>query len=127
MMKIAEKLAEKRDLDMLITGESLGQVASQTSHSLVVTDNAVHIPVMRPLIVIDKVNIMETAKDIGTYDISIQPYEDCCTVFLPKHPVTKSKLKRILENESKLNVDKLIKKALDSVEVKDIYPSTRIL
>lgn len=127
MMKIAEKLAEKRDLDMLITGESLGQVASQTSHSLVVTDNAVHIPVMRPLIAIDKVDIMETAKDIGTYDISIQPYEDCCTVFLPKHPVTKPKLKRILESESKLNVDKLVEKALDSVEVKDIYPSTRIL
>ena len=70
---------------------------------------------------------METAKDIGTYDISIQPYEDCCTVFLPKHPVTKPKLKRILESESKLNVDKLVEKALDSVEVKDIYPSTRIL
>ena len=82
---------------------------------------------MRPLIAIDKVDIMETAKDIGTYDISIQPYEDCCTVFLPKHPVTKPKLKRILESESKLNVDKLVEKALDSVEVKDIYPSTRIL
>ena len=77
---------------------------------------------MRPLIALDKVDIMEIAKDIGTYDISIQPYEDCCTVFLPKHPVTKPKLDRILASESLLDVDKLVEDAVTSVETVDIYP-----
>lgn len=122
MMKIAQEIAKKNGCGMLITGESLGQVASQTSHSLICTDAAVDIPVMRPLIALDKVDIMEIAKDIGTYDISIQPYEDCCTVFLPKHPVTKPKLDRILASESLLDVDKLVEDAVASVETVDIYP-----
>ena len=122
MMKIAQEIAKKNGCGMLITGESLGQVASQTSHSLICTDAAVDTPVMRPLIALDKVDIMEIAKDIGTYDISIQPYEDCCTVFLPKHPVTKPKLDRILASESLLDVDKLVEDAVASVETVDIYP-----
>lgn len=122
MMKIAQEIAKKNGCGMLITGESLGQVASQTSHSLICTDAAVDITVMRPLIALDKVDIMEIAKDIGTYDISIQPYEDCCTVFLPKHPVTKPKLDRILASESLLDVDKLVEDAVASVETVDIYP-----
>ena len=120
MMKIAERIAEKRDCMMLITGENLGQVASQTAEALVVTDASVTKPVMRPLIAMDKVDIMEKAKEIGTYEKSIEPYEDCCTVFLPKHPTTKPRLERILASESKLDAEGLIEAALNSAEVVDI-------
>ena len=122
MMKIAEKLAENNGCGMLITGESLGQVASQTAQSLVCTDNAVNMPVMRPLIAMDKVDIIDIAREIDTYDISIEPFEDCCTVFLPKHPVTKPKLVNILNSESKLDVEKLVDDAVESVETVTIYP-----
>lgn len=120
MMKIAERIAEKRDCMMLITGENLGQVASQTAEALVVTDASVTKPVMRPLIAMDKVDIMEKAKEIGTYEKSIEPYEDCCTVFLPKHPTTKPRLERILASESKLDAEGLIEAAVNSAEVVDI-------
>ena len=116
MMKIAERIAKKSDCQMLITGESLGQVASQTSDSLVVTDAAVSIPVMRPLIAMDKTQIIDIAREIGTFETSIQPFEDCCTVFLPKHPVTKPKLSKILESESKLDCEALIEAALENAE-----------
>lgn len=122
MMKIAEKVAQETDCYLLITGENLGQVASQTAEALVVTDQSVQIPVMRPLIALDKIDIMDIAKNIGTYETSILPYEDCCTVFLPKHPVTKPKLERILASESKLNVEKLIDDAVKSKETITIYP-----
>ncbi|MDD6920665.1 MAG: tRNA 4-thiouridine(8) synthase ThiI [Eubacteriales bacterium] len=122
MMKIAEAVAKENAATMLITGESLGQVASQTSDSIVCTDNAVEIPVMRPLIALDKVDIIEKAKEIETFDISILPFEDCCTVFLPKRPVTRPKLKDILASESKLDVDTLVKNAIDNIEVLTIYP-----
>ncbi|MBR0481523.1 MAG: tRNA 4-thiouridine(8) synthase ThiI [Firmicutes bacterium] len=117
MMKIAERIAKKDECQMLITGESLGQVASQTSDSLVVTDAAVSVPVMRPLIAMDKTQIIDIAREIGTFETSIQPFEDCCTVFLPKHPVTKPKLSKILESESKLDVESLIEAALSNAEV----------
>lgn len=117
MMRIAEKIAEKNRAMMLITGENLGQVASQTAEALVVTDACVRMPVMRPLIAMDKVDIMEKAEEIGTFETSIQPYEDCCTVFLPKHPTTKPKLERILESESRLDVDALVDAAVASAEV----------
>lgn len=120
MMRIAERIAEKRRALMLITGENLGQVASQTAQALVVTDNSVSMPVMRPLIGMDKVDIMDMAKEIGTYEKSIEPYEDCCTVFLPKHPVTKPRLEKILESESKLDVDGLVEAAVSSAEEKNI-------
>ncbi|MCR5481379.1 MAG: tRNA 4-thiouridine(8) synthase ThiI [Clostridia bacterium] len=122
MMRIAEKIAEKRDCMMLITGENLGQVASQTAEALVVTDACVKMPVMRPLIAMDKVDIMEKAKEIGTFETSILPYEDCCTVFLPKHPATKPKLERILESESRLDVEALVAAAVESAEVINISP-----
>lgn len=122
MMRIAEKIAEKNGAMMLITGEDLGQVASQTAEALVVTDNVVKMPVMRPLIAMDKVDIMDKAREIGTYDISIQPYEDCCTVFLPKHPVTKPKLKRIEKSESALDVEALVNAAVESEEIVVIEP-----
>ena len=122
MMMIAERLAKANGCDMLITGENIGQVASQTAQGLVVTDNAVSIPVMRPLIALDKVDIMEIARNIGTYETSIQPFEDCCTVFLPKHPVTKPKLPKILESESALDREALIEKALKTRETITIAP-----
>jgi len=122
MMRAGEMIAEKNECGMIITGESLGQVASQTSDSLIVTDASVSIPVMRPLIAMDKADIVDIAKDIGTYEKSIEPYEDCCTVFLPKHPLTKPKLNKILESESKMDVESLLKKAVESEEIQDIYP-----
>ena len=122
MMRIAEKIAEKSGCMMLITGENLGQVASQTAEALVVTDSVVDMPVMRPLIAMDKVDIMDKAREIGTYDISIQPYEDCCTVFLPKHPVTKPKIARIEKSESVLDVDALVKSAVESDKIVVIQP-----
>jgi len=120
MMKIAEQIARETNCDMLITGENLGQVASQTAQSLVVTDASVTIPVMRPLIAMDKIDIMDKAKEIGTYETSIQPYEDCCTVFLPKHPTTKPKLDRILVSESKLDAASLIDSVISNKKMVNI-------
>ena len=122
MMRLAERVAQETGCLMLITGENIGQVASQTAEALVVTDASVQMPVMRPLIAMDKVDIMDIAKEIGTYETSILPYEDCCTVFLPKHPSTKPKLPRILESESHLDVDALVEAALESKTSTVIYP-----
>lgn len=122
MMKIAEQIAQKNDCMMLITGENLGQVASQTAEALVVTDNSVSMPVMRPLIAMDKTDIMEKAEEIGTFETSIQPYEDCCTVFLPKHPTTKPQLAKIEKSESLLDVETLVKNAVESEEIITINP-----
>lgn len=117
MMRIAEKIALREGIHGLITGESLGQVASQTIQSLSVTNAAVNLPVFRPLIGLDKLDIVEIAKDIETYETSILPYEDCCTVFLPKHPVTKPKLEDIIKSEELLEVDSLIERALENMKV----------
>ena len=123
MMRIAERIAVETGSLMLITGENLGQVASQTAHSLVVTDEATTLPVMRPLIAMDKVDIIKWAKEIGTFDVSILPYEDCCTVFLPKHPVTKPTLGQILRSEALLDVATLVEDALLTKE--SVLISTR--
>ena len=120
MMKIAEKVGEQTGAKTLITGESLGQVASQTTESIVCTDQSVAMPVLRPLIAMDKVDIMDVAKKIGTYETSILPYEDCCTVFAPPSPKTKPKLESILHSEEKLNVDKLVAEAMKNVQIKNI-------
>jgi len=122
MMRCAERIAKQQEAMMLITGESLGQVASQTAEALVVTDSTVSMPVMRPLIAMDKTEIIRIAKEIGTFEKSIEPYEDCCTVFLPKHPVTKPKLEKILESESKLDVDALVDAAIEAATLETIYP-----
>ena len=122
MMRIAEKIAKETGCMMLITGENLGQVASQTAEALVVTNSAVTMPVMRPLIAMDKTDIMDKAQEIGTFETSIQPYEDCCTVFLPKHPTTKPKLGRILESEACLDIDALVDAAIAAREVINIFP-----
>lgn len=116
MMKIAEAIAKREGAKALVTGESIGQVASQTIDSLAVTNAAVDLPVFRPLIGMDKTEIMEKAQDIGTYETSIEPYEDCCTVFVPKHPVTKPVLADILRSEKLIDGDAMVKRALESTE-----------
>ncbi|MDO5041737.1 MAG: tRNA uracil 4-sulfurtransferase ThiI, partial [Peptoniphilus sp.] len=108
MMRIARKISEINGYKSIITGENLGQVASQTIDGLNVTNNIAQMLVFRPLIGMDKVNIIEVAQKIGTYDTSILPFEDCCTVFLPKHPVLKPKLQDIEKSESNLDVDQLV-------------------
>ena len=95
----------------------MGQVASQTLQSINATNAVVDIPIFRPLIGFDKQDIMDVAHKIGTYDISIQPYEDCCTVFLPKNPVTKPKIEKVLAEESRLDIEALLQKSLDSEEI----------
>lgn len=117
MMRIAEKIADFHQFDCLITGENLGQVASQTIQGLRATNSSVEIPVFRPLIGFDKVDIIDIAKDIETFETSIQPFEDCCTVFLPKHPVTKPKLENIENSEKALEVNELIETAIRDMTV----------
>lgn len=116
MMRVAEKICKENDLGAIITGESLGQVASQTMPSINVTNSVVSLPVFRPLIAFDKEDIIEIAKEIDTYDTSILPYEDCCTVFLPKYPVIKPTIRRAEYNEKFLNVDALVDEAIATKE-----------
>ena len=120
MMRIAQRLAEKRNCDALITGESIGQVASQTIQGLTCTNASVSLPVFRPLIAMDKTEIIEIAKKIDTFETSIIPEEDCCSVFAPKKPVTKPKLERIEDSEKALDVEQLIQDAIDNMEVEVI-------
>ena len=117
-LRIAEKIATDRGAMALFTGDNLGQVASQTMSALAVTDDAVNMPVFRPLIGMDKNDIINIAKKIGTYETSILPYEDCCTVFVPKHPVIKPAINEIIEEENKCELDDLIQEAFDKREVK---------
>ncbi|MBR5994246.1 MAG: tRNA 4-thiouridine(8) synthase ThiI [Lachnospiraceae bacterium] len=118
MMKIAEEIAKETECQALITGESIGQVASQTTHSLAVTNEVCTLPVFRPLIGFDKEDIVTISKKIDTYETSIQPYEDCCTIFVAKHPVTKPNLSVIKKHELNLNekIDELVKIALETRE-----------
>lgn len=118
MMRIAERLARDKKCGALITGESLGQVASQTMESINATNAVVKMPVFRPLIGSDKEEIIELAQKIGTFDISIRPYEDCCTVFLPKNPVIHPKLADVERYESKLDIEGLMEEAIAGIEVK---------
>lgn len=120
MMKIAQRIAKDTGSLALITGESIGQVASQTIESLCVTDDAVDMPVFRPLIGFDKEEIIEKAQKIGTFETSIMPYEDCCTVFVPKHPVTKPKVDKLRESEALVDFEPLIEKAISETEMLDI-------
>ena len=123
MMRIAEKLAVREGCGGLITGESLGQVASQTMPAMAVTGAVCSLPVFRPVIGMDKEEIVQIARKIGTFETSILPYEDCCTVFTPKHPNTKPKMPKILEAESHLDVDALVEEAVSGTEV--IYPGKK--
>ncbi len=112
MVRCASKLGEKYGAGCIITGESLGQVASQTMQSLAVTDAVATLPILRPCIGLDKDEIVVRAREIGTFETSILPYEDCCTVFTPKHPDTRPDMAEILEEEAKLDVDALVERAM---------------
>ncbi len=116
MMRIAERIAKMHGAGAVITGESLGQVASQTLESITSTNSVATIPVFRPLIGFDKDEIIEISQKIGTFDMSILPYEDCCTIFLPKRPVTKPRLEHVLRVESVLDVDALVDNAMQNIE-----------
>ena len=120
MMTIAERVARQRGCGALITGESVGQVASQTMQALTVTDSAVNMPVFRPCIGLDKEEIVCIARQINTFDTSILPYEDCCTVFTPKHPKTRPDLEKVLAEEKKLDFEALVEEAMQTLYTEHI-------
>ncbi len=116
MMRIAERLAIKLGDQAIITGESLGQVASQTIESMTSSNSVVKMPVLRPLVAFDKIDIIDISRKIDTYNTSIQPYEDCCTVFLPKYPAIKPNLEKVIKAENNLDVEALIEDAISNIE-----------
>ena len=120
MMRISQKIADREECKALITGESLGQVASQTLNALACTDAVVSIPVFRPVIGLDKEEIIKISRQIDTFDISIEPYEDCCTVFTPKHPKTKPQISILEQAELSLDVDALIERALENTKIQNV-------
>lgn len=122
MMRIAEMIAKETDCLGLITGESIGQVASQTMHSLAATNDVCTLPVYRPLIGFDKQDIVDIAEKIGTYETSILPFEDCCTIFVAKHPVTKPEIPVIRRSEGYLSekIGEMLQAAMDTIEVVEI-------
>ncbi len=117
MVRIAERLSEKYGYQALITGDSLGQVASQTIESLTVVEDATSLPLFRPLLALDKQDIIDISKEIGSYEKSIEPFDDCCSIFAPDNPVTKPKLRFIEMSEDKLDIEKLVDDALDTLEI----------
>ncbi len=119
MMRIAERIGVKNGCQAIVTGESLGQVASQTIESITTSNAVVEMPMLRPLIALDKLEIIEISNKIGTFETSILPYEDCCTVFLPKFPATKPKMEVVLKAEKNLDVEGLIAEAIENTEVFD--------
>ena len=120
MMRVTEHLAHKNRCKVIVTGESLGQVASQTMEGITSSNSVVKMPVLRPLVGDDKDDIIEVAKKIGTFETSILPYEDCCTVFLPKNPISKPNLWQVEEEEAKLDVDVLVSECLKNLEVIEV-------
>lgn len=120
MMRISQRIADKEDCKALITGESLGQVASQTLNALACTDAVVSMPVFRPVIGLDKEEIIKISRQIDTFDISIEPFEDCCTVFTPKHPKTRPQISVLEQAEMSLDVDGLIDRALENTKIQNI-------
>ena len=123
MMRIAEKIAWREKARVLVTGDSVGQVASQTIENIDVVSRAVTMPILRPLVGDDKNEIVEIARRIGTYEISIQPDQDCCSLFVPQHPETRARIEQVEEIETKLHVEDLLKQALRSSEVLLQYPA----
>lgn len=120
MYKIAERVAKKNKCLAIVNGESVGQVASQTLSSILAVNEVTNYPILRPLCSFDKLDIIEISKKIDTYEISIEPYEDCCTVFVPRHPVINPNLKHIHEEESKYDFELLIMEAVSTIEVVDL-------
>ncbi|GBF10982.1 MULTISPECIES: tRNA uracil 4-sulfurtransferase ThiI [Tepidibacillus] len=124
--RIAERLAERRGALSLITGESLGQVASQTLESMYAINQVVHTPIIRPLITMDKLDIIEVAQKIGTYEASIRPFEDCCSLFVPRNPATKPSIKIAEKAESYMDIDQLVEDALANTRVITVTPHSKI-
>ena len=122
MMRIAEAIARKANAGALVTGESLGQVASQTMEAMAVTGQVVSLPIFRPVVGMDKEEIVRIARKIGTFETSILPYEDCCTVFTPRHPKTRPSLEEIQEAEAALDIDGLIETAMQGIERVVLHP-----
>lgn len=121
MFTIAERLCKKYDRKMIVTGENLGQVASQTIESMTVVEEVVKsTPIIRPLVAFDKCEIIDIAKKIGTYETSIKPFEDCCTVFLPDNPVVKPVLFKVKKEQSKIDFDAILDRAMESIEIVEI-------
>lgn len=120
MFRLADRLSKRRKCPIIASGESLGQVASQTIHSMNVINEVTNVPVIRPCVTLDKTEIIKIAKKIGTYEISIRPYEDCCTIFAPKNPKTMPRLDECLELENKFDFETLIDEAINNYEVKII-------
>ena len=116
MMRIAEDIAAHNECKAIVTGENLGQVASQTMEAMACTQAVTHLPVLQPLIGMDKRDIVKIARDIGTFDTSILPYEDCCTVFTPRHPKTRPTVAEVAEAEAALDIDALVREAVDGIE-----------
>ena len=115
-MRIAERIADMNGAKALITGENLGQVASQTMEAMAATEECVSLPVLRPLVALDKEEIISIARRIGTFETSILPYEDCCTVFTPRHPRTKPRIADVIEAEKDLDIDGLVEEAVTNIE-----------
>jgi len=116
MMRIAERIAINNGCTSLVTGENLGQVASQTAEAIAVTEQCVGLPVLRPVVAFDKKEIVDRAREIGTFETSIQPYEDCCTVFQPRRPKTKPRLADVLDAEGNLDIETLVNEAVAGIE-----------
>lgn len=125
MYRISCEVAKKNNLKILINGESIGQVASQTLESMSVINNVTNMPVIRPVACLDKLEIIDIAKKIGTYETSILPYEDCCTIFLPKHPIIKPILDKCIDIENRFDYETLIKDAIDNIEIIEVRDSTQ--
>ena len=122
MVMIAQRIAEKTGSQALVTGESLAQVASQTLGAIACTDNAASMPILRPLIGMDKSEIIEISRKIDTFETSILPYEDCCTVFTPRHPKTKPSIDEVKKAEEALDIAQLVEKAIKETEKVRILP-----
>jgi thiamine biosynthesis protein ThiI len=120
MLRLAERIAEREKARVLVTGDSVGQVASQTIENIDVISRSVRMPILRPLIGDDKIEIVEFARRIGTYEISIQPDQDCCSLFVPKHPETKANIAEIEESEARLDIAEVMKAAVENAEVLSI-------
>lgn len=126
MYRIADAIARKQNFDVIINGESVGQVASQTLESMAVINEVTNLPVLRPLVTYDKSEIIKIARKINTYDISIRPYEDCCTIFLPEHPVIKPRLNKVLVEEEKCEFGNLVEEAIAEIEEMSITYKNKI-
>src|SRR5437773_5516961 len=126
MLRLAQEIAQREKARVLVTGDSVGQVASQTIENIDVISRATSMPILRPVIGDDKLEIIEVARKIGTYDISIQPDQDCCSLFVPKHPETKANIAQIEKSETRLDIADAMKAAMEGAETLVLSPFERM-